>query len=206
MPDAADARVDWPRFRLVTYSAPTGIPHGWDAELLAKGAPDGLYCNAEGKLTLLEDPGSGPLVCFGTTGLAGRLCLDPRTKQVVCILYGAFGSWRGDIPQPAVVGPAHVVGSSLDHFIALVRAATERFPFDSDLAVEERGEAAHEDEATREERRFNEWAWAAEELAETLDRIDSAAFADPGEFWHTFVADVGMGNYATKHFLRVPEK
>lgn len=27
----------WPRFKIVTYSAPTGIPNGWDAELLAKG-------------------------------------------------------------------------------------------------------------------------------------------------------------------------
>lgn len=206
MPDAADARVDWPRFTLVTYSAPTGIPHGWDAELLAKGVPDGLVCHAEDKLMLLEDPGTGPLVCFGTGGLYDRFCLDPRTKQVVCIGYGAFGSWRGGTPQPEVVGPADLVASSLDHFIALVRAATERFPFDSDLAVEERGEAAHEDEEAREERRFNERHRAAEELAETLDHIDPVAFADPGEFWHTFVADVGMGNYATERFLREPEE
>jgi SUKH-4 immunity protein of toxin-antitoxin system len=206
MSDAADARVEWPPFRLVTYSAPTNIPYGWDAELLAKGAPDGLVCAAEDALTLLEDPGSGPLVCFGSSGLDGRVCLDPRTRQVVHIVYGAFGSWRGGTPQPKVVGPAELVGSSLDHFIALVRAATERFPFDSDLAVEEHGGAVHEDEATREERRFSEWARAAEEVAETLDRIDPAAFADPGEFWHSFVADVGMGIYATKHFLRGAEE
>ncbi len=203
MADAADARVDWPRFKLVTYSAPTGIPHGWDAELLAKGAPDGLVCNAEDKLALLEDPISGPLVCFGTSGLYGRLCLDPRTKQIVHILYGAFKP--GD-SQPNVVGPPHLVGSSLDHFIALVRAATERFPFDSDLTVEERGETAHENEEARAERRFNEWAQAVLELEETLDRIDPAAFAVTGGLWQTFVADVGMGIYATEDFLLEPEE
>jgi hypothetical protein len=206
MPNAADARVDWPRFKLVTYSAPTGIPRGWDAELLAKGAPDGLVCHAEDQLTLLEDPSTGPLVCFGTGDLYERFCLDPRTNQVVCIVYRAFGSWRGGTPQPEVVGPADLVASSLDHFIALVRAAMERFPFDSDLAVEERGEAAHEDEEAREERRFNERARAVEELAVTLHRIDPAAFEDSGGYWPTFVADVGMGNYATERFLREPEE
>ncbi|HEU5441019.1 MAG TPA: hypothetical protein VFU88_17160 [Ktedonobacterales bacterium] len=150
MPDAADTRVDWPRFKLVTYSAPTGIPHGWDAELLAKGAPDGLVCEAQDTLTLLQDPGSGPLVCFGTAGRSEHLCLDPRTKHAVHILYGDF---RPHQIQPEVVGPAHLVGSSLDQFTAMVCAATGRFPFDSDLTAE-----AHEDEEARDERRFNEWA------------------------------------------------
>ncbi|HEV2238365.1 MAG TPA: hypothetical protein VGR57_17020, partial [Ktedonobacterales bacterium] len=73
MPDAADTQVDWPRFKLVTYSAPTGIPYGWDAELLAKGAPDGMFCKAAHALELLEAPGYGPIVSFGCVGLYGRL-------------------------------------------------------------------------------------------------------------------------------------
>ena len=43
---AEEQTAHWPRFTLVTYAAPTGIPHGWDAELLEKGAPDGLVCEA----------------------------------------------------------------------------------------------------------------------------------------------------------------
>jgi hypothetical protein len=203
MSDVADARIDWPHFTLLTYSAPTGIPHGWDAELLAKGAPEGLVCTAARELVLMEHPDAGPLVCFATAGPDEYLCLVPHTKRVVLVVYGAFRT--GD-PQPEFVGPAWVVNSSLDQLIASVRAVTERFPFESDLAVEERAGAAHEDEQAREERGFNERARAVEELAETLDHIDPAAFADPGEFWHMFVADVGMGNYATANVLREPEQ
>jgi hypothetical protein len=65
---AEEPEVDWPRFTLVTYRAPTGIPNGWAAELLEKGAPDGLVSTAARELTLLEHPKAGALVCFGTTG------------------------------------------------------------------------------------------------------------------------------------------
>lgn len=204
--DTADTRVDWPRFKLVHFSAPTGIPHRWDAELLAKGAPDGLVCHVEDKLTLLEDPTFGPLVCFGTGAPDERLCLNPRTRQVICILYGAFGNWRDSASQPEMVGPVEVVGSSLDQFITLVRAATERFPFDNDLSAEEHTGKSAEDEMAREEQRFSEWAQAVLELEEILSRIDQAAVSNPGGFWQTFVVDVGMGNYATKNFLVEPDK
>jgi len=154
----SDEHVDtkcWPRFTMVTFSAPTGIPNGWDTELLEKGVPDGLAYGAAHELTLLDDPGSGPLVCFGFSGLYGPLSLDLRTNQVVHIEYGAFEPGN---PQAKVVGPADLVGSSLYQFIAMVRAATDRFPFDSDVTGEHRRGEAPEDEETREERRFNEWA------------------------------------------------
>jgi len=193
-----DPTSRWPRFKMVTFSQPTGIPNGWDAELLDKGAPDGLVVGAARELTLLEDPGSGPLVCFGFAGAHGRLCLDPRTKQVVHIEYGAF---KPGNPQAEVVGRAHLVSSSLDQLIAMVRAATDRFPFDSDITVGE----AYEDEDTREERRFNEWAQAVLELEETLHRIDPAVSTLGGEFWGDFLADVGMGNYSTEDILNPPD-
>jgi len=41
---------------LMTYTALTGISQGWDAELLEKGAPDGLVCTAARELTLLTHP------------------------------------------------------------------------------------------------------------------------------------------------------
>ena len=46
----------WPHFMLMTYTALTGISQGWDAELLEKGAPDGLVCTAARELTLLTHP------------------------------------------------------------------------------------------------------------------------------------------------------
>ena len=119
---------DWPRFMLVTYQPPAGIPHGWDAELLEKGAPDGLVCLAARELALLEHPVTGPLVTLGSTGYHGHFCLEPRTKQVVHINYGAF---RPGDPLPHFAGPATFVNSSLDQFIVSVRAVTIRFPYDT---------------------------------------------------------------------------
>src|SRR6267142_3547573 len=124
--------ANWPHFTLVTYAAPTSISHGGDTELLQKGAPDGLVCTAARELTLLEHPDAGPLVCFGTTRSDDYVCLDPRTKQVVDIhVHRPVGPGS---PQPEFVGPAWVVNSSLEHFIASIRAVTERFPFDSEVS------------------------------------------------------------------------
>jgi SUKH-4 immunity protein len=197
---AEEQTADWPRFTLVTYSAPTGIPHGWDAELLEKGAPDGLVCEAARALTLLEHPDAGPLVCFGTMGPDDYICLDPRTKQVVLVVYGAFRT--GD-PQPRFVGPTWLVNSSLDHLIASIRAVTERFPFDSEVSG--KGRRGEEDEDDRDERLLNEWAQAVLELGEALDRIDSAHPVLGGEFWGDFLADVSMGNYASEYWLNPPD-
>jgi hypothetical protein len=182
---------------MVTYSAPTGIPHEWDTELLAKGAPDGLACKAAKELTLLEDPSSGPLVCFGTSGSYGgygELCLDPRTKHIVSTTDGAFR--HSGSPQAKVIG---LVNSSLDQFIAAVRAVTERFPFDSEVTGKDR--RGEEDEETHLDRRFNEWEQAVEELSATLRRIDPAVSTLGCQFWGDFLGDVGMGNYASEYWL-----
>lgn len=197
---ADEQAAHWPRFTLVTYSAPTGIPHGWDEELLEKGAPTGLAYKAAQELTLLEDPGSGPLVCFGTSGIYGRLCLEPRTKQIVHVSYGAFGRSG---PQPKVIGPAYFVNSSLDQFIASVRAVTERFPFDSEVTGKDR--RGEEDEEAREDRCFKEWDQAVEELDVTLHRIDPAISTLGGQFWGDFLGAVGMGDYASEDWLNGPD-
>jgi SUKH-4 immunity protein len=191
-----------PRFTLVTYSAPTGIPNGWDAKLLVQGAPDGLVCEAARELTLLEDPEAGPLVCFGSGHLANTyVCVYPRTKQVVSIfVHGPVGP---GVPQPEVIRSSRLVNSSLDHFIAAVRAVTERFPYDSEVTG--KGLRGEEDEDNREERRFNEWTQAVLDLGETLDRLDPALSTTGSEFWGEFLADVGMGMYATKDFLNPPD-
>jgi SUKH-4 immunity protein len=198
----ADDHADqWPHFKMVTYAEPTGIPNRWDAELLAKGAPDGLGCTAFRELTLMEHPDAGPLVCFGGGHLIDTyVCLDPRTKQVVEISYGAFKI--GD-PQPEFVGAAWVVNSSLDQFIASVRAVTERFPYDSEVIG--KGRRSEEEEEAHGERRSNEWAQAVLEMADALDRIDSAASMLGGEFWGVFLADVGMGLNTSETWLRSTE-
>jgi hypothetical protein len=165
--------------------------------LLEKGAPDGLGCTAFRELTLFEHPDAGPLVCFGEGHLVDTYVrLDPRTKQVVDLVFGAFKT--GD-SQPTFVGPASVVNSSLDQFIASVRAATERFPYDSEVSG--RGHRSAEDEEERDERRFNEWAEAVLELGEILDRIDPATPVRGDECWGVFLADVGMGNFASETWV-----
>lgn len=83
--------------------------------------------NAAHELTLLEIPDYGPLVCFTSTLLYDRLCQDPHTGAIVYVAYMP--------PNTVNLGPAFVVGlpglvnSSLDQFIASVRAVFERFPF-----------------------------------------------------------------------------
>jgi hypothetical protein len=58
----------WPHFEMVTFSAPTGIPFGWDQELVSKGVPKDLLgqYHAAHELTLLKVPNYGPLVCFSS--------------------------------------------------------------------------------------------------------------------------------------------
>lgn len=193
--------TDWPRFRLVPYAAPTGILHGWDAELLQKGAPDGLACEAARELTAIEDPDRGPVVCFGMSGPHVFICLDPQTHQVVDVVVQRGREPTG--PHPKVIRAAWLVNSSLDSFIASVRAVTDRFPFDSTVTgADLRGE---EDWEVRDDRRFAEWDQAGEELLETLRRIDAAAVANLDGFWHTFLADLGMGNYASEYWLDPPD-
>ena len=83
MPDTPVHRL--PPFEMVTFSEPTGIPFGWDKELVIKGVPKdplGQY-NAAHELTLLEVPDSGPLVCFGNMGFHDHVCQDPHTGAIV---------------------------------------------------------------------------------------------------------------------------
>jgi hypothetical protein len=185
----ADEQTDrWPRFKLVTYSQPTGIPHGWDEELLELGAPDGLVVEAIPTLTLLEDPDVGPLVCFGIVNSEMYICLDPRSNHVVDIVVSK--PVETDSSSANVIGSACLVNSTLGHFIAAVQTATARFPFDSEGAREDRGGAPTEDKWVRAERLENERFQAAEDLVASLRQIDPASVADPDGFWMTFVADV----------------
>jgi hypothetical protein len=191
---------------MVTFSALTDIPFGWDTELVSKGVPkDPLgQCNPAHELTLLEVPDYGPLVCFGNAGDSDTyLCQDPHTGAIVYIGYmppGIVG--LVDLGPSRFVGVPGFVNSSLDQFIASVRAVCERFPFYSadtgvfdglnDPAAERALAEQHDREVDR----------AAEDLTEILRRIDRAAVADETTFWLSFVFDVQMGDFATEDVLR----
>lgn len=196
----------WPRFTLVAYSRPTGIPNGWDEDLLEHGVPDGLACRAVPQLILLHDADSGPLVGFATHGPSCYLCLEPRTKRVVDIIVDraietvnpAYGTVRRS---------AWLVNSSLDQFIASVRGVTTRFPFDRE------GELKHGQLPTPGypypsafwDTIAGEWERAAAEMLVTLRAIDAASVANPDGFWMTFIADVQLGSYGTRHVLNPPD-
>lgn len=173
MPDATTHR--WPRFELVTFPEPTGIPHGWDEPLVRQGVPKALIARtyrAASTLMLLDDPRYGPLVRFGKSGVSDSICLDPRTGHIVMIV---------DAPD----GPAWLVNSSLEQFIASVRVVIGRFPF----YERERGNDLEELERI------------GDELAQAIGSIDPAAVVDPNGFWQMFIADVMNGDFATEDIV-----
>lgn len=121
--------AQWPRFELATFAKPTSIPDGWDEDLILHGAPKAFLGRYESSpaLTLVTVSQSQQWVCFGHTAEGDLMCLDPFTRQIVCVI---------NVPN----GPSFLVNTSLDQFIQTVRAVIERFPFytgGSSLAVRE---------------------------------------------------------------------
>jgi hypothetical protein len=198
-----DIQVDrWPHFEMVTFSEPTGIPFGWDKELVSKGVPKDLFrmYHAAHELTLLEVPDYGPLVCFGTERW-DYVCQDPHTGAIVYATYMTPGI--ANIGPDYFVG-LHFVNSRLDQFIASVRAVLERFPFYSMDTGEGDDLDDPASERARAEQFDSEVDRAAEDLTEILRSIDPAAVADQTTYWGSFVFDVQMGDFATEDVLRDP--
>lgn len=204
MPDAADRGDRWPRFEMVAFPAPTGVPHGWDAELLREGVPKALFgaYEAASELTPLEVSGYGQVVRFGSSGFYGSVCLDPRTGAVVYVR--SYAPDRTIDPARAYPGPPVFINSSVDQFTASVRATLARFPFDRGDAERESREGGDRDEI--EGAIAEEWDRAADELEATLGTLDPAAVADPDAFWMTFLDDVRIGDYATDDILSDPDE
>lgn len=201
MPHDVDERGHWPRFELAIFPEPTGIPYGWVEELLRMGVPKAMfgYYRAADDLMLLEVPGYGQFVRFGTSGPYGGVCLDPRTRAIVYV--NTYVPSRAINPEASGIhGPPSFVNSSLEQFTATVRAVLDRFPFDRGDTGRESWEDADLDEIEAE------WDRAAGELTETLGRIDPEAVADQDGFWKTFVADVQMGDYSTDDTLSDPDE
>lgn len=191
-----DAADKWPSFEMVAFPKPTGIPNGWDAELLAKGAPQaalGYMYRAATELTLIDAPGYAPLVRFGLSALYNAICLDPRSGAIVQI--GYVESEIANLPR-GVLGTPAFVNSSLDQFIASIRAVIARFPFDSSIP----GKQDYNDDELGA--LAQEWGRAAREMRAMLGGIDPAAVEDPDSFWMTFCDDVNIGDYGLESVLR----
>ncbi len=192
MPDGVSGRAHWPRFEMVHFPEPTGIPHGWDKEMLRNGVPKeflGLY-DAAPTLTLLTVQDDRQFVCFGTSGDDNHLCLDPLTGAVVEIIDVATAT---PYKSSGVHGSPIFVNSRLDQFIAAVHAVVARFPFEDGVP---------DQEWDREDGDLiTPWAQSANELLETLSRIDPVAMADRRGFWMTFVSDVLIGDYSVESVL-----
>ncbi len=188
---------NWPRFELVTFAEATGIPHGWDRDLIALGVPKhilGDYYKAVSHLELIEHPTLGPLVCFATVGTRGAMGLHPATGSI---------HWL----TGARSGREWFVNTTLAQFNEAVRAVINRFPFDRGVPSE-----APLDDAPAQWPASNtvegdevQWGVVGEELRELLRRIDPESVATPG-YWNRFVTDVGMGDYSTEDVLTPPER
>jgi len=188
----------WPRFELVTYTEPTGIPHGWDRDLITLGVPKrilGDYYKAVSRLELIEHPTLGPVVRFATLGRRGAMCLHPAT--------GSIHQLTG-----ARSGQEWFVNTTLAQFNDSVRAVINRFPFDRGVPSEAPTPDASAQWHTSNTDKGDDVSWitVGEELRELLRRIDPASVANPNGYWNTFVTDVEMGNYSAEDVLTFPEK
>lgn len=190
-----------PQFEMVTFAKQANIPNGWDSELLSKGAPKALFGRYEAadKLTLLHVPGYGPLVCFGTTMLTNHVCLDPATGAVLETEYQPPETGR---PESDIQGQPGFANSSLDQFIATVRAVLSRFPFDRGAASRDVSESGTEECAF--DTYHSDWDQAVDDMMETVQAIDPAAVSDEYTFWRTFLDDVQMGDFSTELLLSDP--
>ena len=188
----------WPRFMLVIYVEPTGIPHGWDRDLIALGVPQrilGNHYTALRHLELVEHPALGFLVRFALVGRRGGICFHPATQSIHWLTGARSGQER-------------FVNTTLAQFNESVRTVIDRFPFDRDVAS-----TAHPHDTSARwysratgQRSDVQWGHVGEELRELLRRIDPESVAHPDGYWNSFVNDVQMGDYSTDDVLNSPGK
>jgi hypothetical protein len=104
-----------PAFELVSMQAPAGSPPGV-ARALAAGVPRQLIGREYVVLDRAECLAPDGAVAFGTSGLHGRICLEPATGAVV--------------QAPSQDDPArNTVNASLMLFTTCVALALAHFPF-----------------------------------------------------------------------------
>lgn len=78
---------------LITFSEPTSVPHELAAPLLERAVPKDMLerYQAASELRLVEAPGRGQLVCFGTVMGSDCVCLGPHTGAIIAIIDGPPG-------------------------------------------------------------------------------------------------------------------
>lgn len=193
-----DLPVNWPRFEVVTYAQPTGIPHGWDGELVALGVPKrtlGRY-EALDELKLIEHPVLGPLVCFASLK-RGSMGLHPETGSI---------HWLTGLRS----GREWFANSSLAQFNDAVRAVMRRFPFEQ-VTWREWTDAPEDDpsilwQAYQAHRSEDvDWATIGEQTRAMLRRLDPESVANPDGYWNTFVTELAMGDYSIESVVTLPK-
>jgi hypothetical protein len=119
--DGAGGRVGWPRFELATPDLPPDIPAFARERLSERGVPKGLIAH-EYRIADRATQPTEDLVCFGSSGLDGKICIEVPSGSIVRV----FGD----------ASTRRLVNSDLEAFTAVVSAVIERFPFytqDSEL-------------------------------------------------------------------------
>jgi hypothetical protein len=123
-------------------------------------------------LTLMTDPDGQDLIQFGEVVSAQHvLCVHPATGQVVDMILN---------PGGAVLRRPAFVNSRLDRYIATVREATARFPYDDGSDGIDFGPVA-------------------DELRRHLEPIDPPAWVRD-QYWDTLYWDVAIGDYYSGDF------
>ena len=124
-------------------------------------------------LRLLTAVDGSPLIGFGMLYTSEPLvvCLDPVRGRVVHLDVDSRG---------AAVGEPAMVNSSLQQYVATVRAATALFPYDNDSD--------------------DDLDLGAEALRNALEPIDPAAWSEGGWWDVIFYPDVTMGHYLRAEF------
>jgi hypothetical protein len=127
----------------------------------------GLFA-ADEELVRLTRGGDRSLLCFGSTGLQGKICLDEGSGQVIDL-------WSSDSEPRAI----DLVNTSLEAFIRCARVVVERYPYYADDA---------DDDVPMD---------FGAEIQRVLAGIDGATqLVD--SYWMTFIDDVQMGSFSTQ--------
>jgi hypothetical protein len=164
-----------PRFELTTFSQPVDGRSDVVDALTKTGVPKGSVgraYTATQELTWRNVPGRGHLICFGKSGLANEICVDPSNGEVLQVVDGA---------------DPRLVNSTIGQFVDSVKAVIGMFPyyetsddsFDNGQAVADRiaGAIRRIDPAATEPDTF--WETFVQDVAigdySTADVVEEAA-------------------------------
>ena len=116
--------ANWPRFELVKLDVVSAVPPSVAKRLADPGVPRGAFgYQPMNPAHPLSGDETGELICFGSDGLFGRICVRASSGEVVTV------------PNPERIS-TYLANSDLDRFAECMRAAIDRLPYydgDSEL-------------------------------------------------------------------------